>query len=192
MTSTEEAADANSARATAFRRIGRNLVNVQRIELMMKFLLSVNFSAPTEEVESYLRRHVERVSGKTLGILIKELAETVLLPVDAISTQSAKEVWLSHSINVPLGAEARNAWNKEWEKLRIERNKLVHLMLGHVDFSSPEQCRKLGIELDAQNSLFLNGIAFLRPLVTGVQATIAAMASGELVFDPPLPEVPRN
>jgi hypothetical protein len=86
-----------------------------------------------------------------------------------------------------LDADARSAWNKEWETLRTERNKLVHLMLGYVDFNSPEQCRKLDIELDAQNVLFQKGIAFLLPIVTGIDLVIAAIASGELTFDPPLP-----
>jgi hypothetical protein len=64
-------------------------------------------------------------------------------------------------------------------------------MLGSVDFNSIEQCRKLDPDLDAQNVLFLKGIAFLGPIVTATKEVIAEMASGELAFDP-LPERPRN
>jgi hypothetical protein len=65
-------------------------------------------------------------------------------------------------------------------------------MFGSVDFNSIEQCRKLDPDLDAQNVLFLRGIAFLGPIVTATKEAIAEMASGEMVFDPPLPEKPRN
>jgi hypothetical protein len=65
-------------------------------------------------------------------------------------------------------------------------------MLGNVDFYSPEHCRKLDPEFDAQNVLFLNGIEFLRPIVTATKAEIAKMASGEFDFDPPLPDAPQK
>jgi hypothetical protein len=51
-------------------------------------------------------------------------------------------------------------------------------MLADVDFNSPEQCRKLDPDLDAQNVLFLKGINFLAPVVTAAKEAIAEMASG--------------
>jgi hypothetical protein len=191
MTSMENVSDVESTRTATLRRVGRNLVNAQRIELMLKFLLKMTFSSPLGAIEGNFKKHVERVSRKTMGVLIPELAETMLLPVDAAaSMDSVKEVWLATSVNVPMDPEGRSAWNKEWETLRTERNRLVHLMLGNVDFNSPDQCRKLDLELDAQNGLFLNGIEFLGPIVTATRAKIAELASGELMFDPPLPDEP--
>jgi hypothetical protein len=187
----ENVSDVESTRTATLRRVGRNLVNAQRIELMLKFLLKMTFSSPLGAIEGNFKKHVERVSRKTMGVLIPELAETMLLPVDAAaSMDSVKEVWLATSVNVPMDPEGRSAWNKEWETLRTERNRLVHLMLGNVDFNSPDQCRKLDLELDAQNGLFLNGIEFLGPIVTATRAKIAELASGELMFDPPLPDEP--
>jgi hypothetical protein len=87
------------------------------------------------------------------------------------------EIWIGTTLNVPLDSDARAAWNKKWETLRVERNKLVHSMLARVDFNSPEQCRRLDLELDAQNVLFLECIAFLGPIVTAAQEAIAEAAS---------------
>jgi hypothetical protein len=101
-------------------------------------------------------------------------------------------VWLSSALNIPMDGQSRDEWRQEWEAIRSERNKLVHLMLGSVDFNSIEQCQRLDPDLDAQNALFLKGIAFLGPIVTATKEAIAEMASGELVFAPPLPERPRS
>jgi hypothetical protein len=193
MVNMDDVADIESARTACLRSVGRNLVNVQRIELMMKFLLKVNFSTPLVNGESHARKHIERISRKSMGLLISELAETVLMPSDdARATLEIKEVWISTSLNVPMDAEARSAWKKNWEILRTERNKLVHLMLAKVDFDQPDQCQKLSLELDAQNGLFLDGIAFLAPIVTAAQEAIAEMASNIESSIPPLSDAPRK
>jgi hypothetical protein len=193
MTPAEGFADIDAARTATLRRVGRNLVNAQRIELLMKFLLGVTFSGPLAEFETRFKKHAEKVSRKTLGTLIPDLAETMSLPGDAsVSTRAVNEVWLSSVVNVPMDAQSRDAWRQEWETIRSERNKLVHLMLGSVDFNSIEQCRKLDADLDAQNVLFLKGIAFLGPIVTATKEAIAEMASGEVIFDPSLPEKPGS
>ena len=193
MTPAEESADIDAARTATLRRVGRNLVNAQRIELLMKFLLGVTFSGPAAEIETRFKKHAERVSRTTLGTLIPDLAEIMFPPGDAsVSTREVKEVWLSSVLNIPMDRQSRDAWRQEWETIRSERNKLVHLMLGSVDFNSIEQCQKLDPDLDAQNVLFMKGIAFLGPIVTAVKEAIAEMASGELVFDPPLPERPGS
>jgi hypothetical protein len=180
MTDSEAATDGESAQEGSLRRIGRNLVNVQVIEMLLKRLLAVNFSAPNEEIEAHFKKHVERVSRMTMRDLITELAETVLLPADTEASQyNGKDVWIAISFNRPLDSEARSAWTKEWKTLRTERNNLVHLMLATVDFNSPEQCRKLNLDLDAQNVLFLKGMAFLREMVTVAHLGLSFMASDE-------------
>jgi hypothetical protein len=193
MTTADDLADIDGARTATLRRIGRNLVNAQRIELMMKFLLGVTYSGPLAEIESRFNKHVGKVSRKTLGTLITDLAETMFLPGDtSVTMREGKEVWVSSAINFPLVGQSRDAWTQEWEAIRTERNKLVHLMLGNVDFNSIEQCRRLDPDLDAQNVLFLKGIEFLGPVVTATKGAIAEMASGELVFDPPLAGKPSE
>jgi hypothetical protein len=191
MTGIEDVSEAEAVRTATLRRVGRNLVNAQRIELMLKFLLTVKFSAPLSDIEGRFKNHAERISRKTLGTLIPDVTEAVLLPASATdSNNDLKEIWFVTSLSIPIQAEALGAWSEQWETLRTERNKLVHLMLGNVDFNSPEQCRKLDPELDAQNVLFLNGIAFLGPIVAATKAEIAKMASGD--FDPPLPDLPQK
>jgi hypothetical protein len=175
-------------RTATLRRIGRNLVNVQRIEEMAKFLIKLNFSSPLKGSDGRLRKHAKRVSRKTLGNLISMLAGNVLQEVGtARSAQDLNKVWLTTSFRLPLDPEALAAWNSEWAKILKERNRLVHLMLAHVDFGSVGQCNKLDIELDAQNDLFLAGIDFLRPVVVAAKEEISKIVSGEVQFEPPLP-----
>jgi hypothetical protein len=177
MTNVDDVSAVEEARTVTLRRIGRNLVNVQRIELMLKFLINVSFSGPLREVEAQYKKHLKKVSPKTLGPLINDFAEVAFPASDAAAfPRGATEVWVTTSVNVPVDAEAQADWKQEWETLRTERNKLVHLMLANVDFNSPEQCQMLDPELDAQNVLFLNGIAFLGPIVTATKEAIAKMA----------------
>lgn len=193
MSSMDSVSEVESARTATLRRVGRNLVNAQRIELMLKFLLKVNFTAHLAKIKDHFKKHIERISRKTMGALIPELAEIVFSPANSTeSTRGSEEMWLASSLKIPLHTDALNAWSKEWEILRTERNRLVHLMVGSVDFNSPEQCRKLDPEPDAQNELFLNGLAFLAPIVTDTQTEIAKLASGEFDFDPPLPDAPEK
>jgi hypothetical protein len=193
MTNTDEMSGIEEARTANLRRIGRNLVNVQRIEQMLKFLLQASFTNPLRGLEVHYKTHVEKVARKTLGALIPDLAEVAFSAGGSVAAaRYANEVWIKTSINVPLDAEAQAAWRQEWETLRVERNKLVHLMLAKVDFNSPEQCQKLDPELDAQNVLFLNSIAFLGPIVTATQAEIARIATGELELCPLPPDASQG
>ena len=82
MTSAEDLAGVDHARTATLRRIGRNLVNAQRIELLLKFLLQENYSGPLASIQSGFKKHAENVTRKTLGALIPELAETMVLPGD--------------------------------------------------------------------------------------------------------------
>src|SRR5262245_6840211 len=111
MTPAEASADIDAARAATLRRVGRNLVNAQRIELLMKCLLGVTFSGPAAEIETRFRKHIERVSRTTLGTLIPDLAEIMFPPDDAlVPTREVKEVWLSSVLNIPMDGQTREEW----------------------------------------------------------------------------------
>jgi hypothetical protein len=184
MTTFEANPGVESARTGTLRRIGRNLVNAQRVELMLKFLLGVTFSGPMSSLQADFKAHVDKTSRKTMGLLISELAERVLLPGDPPAMLGGSDqLWMSSKVTIPISAESLNEWNKEWETIRNERNRLVHLMLASVDFEQPEQCSKLDVELDVQNQLFLEGIGFLRPIVIRTKEVIAEMARAELVVE---------
>jgi hypothetical protein len=58
----DDASAVDQARTATLRRIGRTLVNVQRIELMMKFLLQANFSAPAGAAEVHFAKRKEKGS----------------------------------------------------------------------------------------------------------------------------------
>jgi hypothetical protein len=138
MTPAEESADIDAVRTATLRRVGRNLVNAQRMELLMKFLLGVTFSGPAAEIEARFKKHTEKVSRTTLGSLISDLAEIMFPPGDAsVPTREVEEVWLSSVLNIPMDGRSRDEWRQEWEAIRSERKQA-----GSLD------ARKRGLQLD--------------------------------------------
>jgi hypothetical protein len=140
------------ARNEVLRKIGRNLVNFQRMEAMLKLLHAQQIISGAISDLPKIAATAKKVASKLpMGRLAEEFAR---------SAYSSGETGVDHASDVASATfsfriEADPAFAVERKKaLRAvvrERNKLVHQRLASFDPNSLESCETLGIALDEQD-----------------------------------------
>lgn len=140
------------ARDEAFRKIGRNVVNFQRMEAMLKLLVKLSgISGSASELEAKARKWHESVDRTSMGSLVKSLFESVFAePREVASPEEVQEPWLSFRLVIELDESDNEQLKEALEMIVQERNVLVHQMLAKTDFQSVESCHELGKLLDQQ------------------------------------------
>lgn len=184
----ENASDAQALTAATnelFQRIGRNLVNFQKIEGMLKFLLAFGrISGPISELAAIRDSQIIRLSATTLGGLVGKLSDAFLSDAsnpDEIP-DDAKEPWLQIRVSFESAEESLEL-RRGLEALVVERNELAHHLLSKWDTKSVEATRRLSDELDTQRERLIPVFNRLWNLVIAVQdgakAQMAFLASRE-------------
>jgi hypothetical protein len=143
----------NDLRNIALQKIGRNVVNFQKIEGMLKFIISRNnFKAPISKIAEILEERKKSINKKSLGTLTSEYFKSFhhgKINDDAPIIDN--EAWISLTVkyeseNVSLPQE-----KAAFSFLVSERNRLIHQMLVTFNPESKESCAALIKELDEQN-----------------------------------------
>jgi hypothetical protein len=145
----------NELRDIAFRKIGRNVVNLQRFERMLKLLIvRSNVSGYASELAKIHQDKTKATSHKTLGLLVKEFLNTVYSTDDPFSDgpdNALNQIWMSHAFRIRSNADSISKKEVELREVVEERNALIHRWLAEVDFESVDECQQLISRLDAQN-----------------------------------------
>ena len=167
-----------NARNLVLQKIGRNLVNFQKLEAMLKHLLVAGQAEGfTSQLEEQVKRTASSVSRMTLGALVQEMATTLF---DNNTTTQGRlelvpEVWLSMKLTLEGGQEAAESWKKEMLAIVKERNELVHQMLASFDPNSIQSCEALGVALDAQRTRVLPVYEHIQSLLVALQESQVKM-----------------
>lgn len=159
-------------RDLALRSVGRNVVNFQRLEGCLKLLAKLQpVDGTLPQIRRKLEARVERLSKSTLGSAIggwlnvlDHTRTATDLPEDFFDA-TARFV-----CTVELADDERDRHADALSNLLVERNTLIHEGLS-IDWESPEQCRTLIAELDAQNERIRKEIEFLLPILRGFSET---------------------
>jgi hypothetical protein len=179
-----EAQELLAATNEMLRRIGRNLLNFQKIEALLKFLLAYGrISGPMREFASIREAQVAATSRKMMGALVRTLADGMLsdtggndeLPGDA------RQPWLHFRVAFEP-AEPFADLRRDLEALVLERNELVHNFLPKWDAKSVEATRRLSEDLDVQRERLIPVYNRLSNLVTTLQD--GAKAHAEFLASP--------
>ena len=145
----------NELREIAFRKIGRNVVNLQRFERMLKLIIvGSNISGYASELAKIYQNKTEGTIYKTLGSLVKEFLNSIYSKDDPFSDAPAdarNEIWMSHTFRIQSNADSISEKEGELREVVEERNLLIHHWLAEVDFASDHECQQLISRLDAQN-----------------------------------------
>jgi hypothetical protein len=167
--------EVSSARDLTLQKIGRNVVNFQKMEAMLKLILKVTgFAAPVSKGREYLEARAKSHGTKPMGHLV-ELAAKALHGKTPSVPKDAGEVWVTHSIS--LGNESQmKEWRKEFRRIVGERNSLIHRMLAKWNPSSIESCRSLCEELDAQRERILPAYEHLESVVKAIRESHEELA----------------
>ena len=143
-----------NTRDEALRRIGRNVVNFQKIEMLLKLLVICGSAEGTvESFEWKQTKASESIRKKSLGQLTDALHKDIYAPALDLDYEPADPTKISMAFRLKLevDAETANAQKAELKALVAERNRLIHHELGSVDFESDEACRGLIAKLDEQD-----------------------------------------
>ncbi len=166
-----EETDLEQLKDIAHRKHSRNMLYFQRLEQLMKVVLSrcpIAFYA--SEAETALQRRADWVRGKTLGWLIDEFVESVYAPEreSAEPIEELKEIQLQIMFRIGDGAfyESRKA---ALNHILQDRNHLAHHFLPQVwKWNSLEQGQNVIRYLDEQFDR-------IRPEVERMELVVAKM-----------------
>jgi hypothetical protein len=147
--------NSNELREIAFRKIGRNIVNLQRFERMLKLIIvNSNISGYASELAKAHQDKTKVTSPKTLGPLVGEFLNTVYSTDDPFTDgpdNPWNHIWMSHGFRIRANVDSISKTEVELREVVEERNLLIHHLLAEVDFGSVDECQQLISRLDAQN-----------------------------------------
>lgn len=144
-----------SFRDELLRRIGRNVVNFQFLESILRDMiptLSLQTTYPSKHAQSVKTK--QKAKKDTLGILAGTFLDGVFYSsnVDvAESIEEVHEITLTSKFQIDADTEKIAERKKGLLRLVVERNKLIHREVLKVDLNSEEQCQCLSEKLDEQN-----------------------------------------
>lgn len=147
MTSSELREEQNKT----LQKIGRNILNFQRMEAMLKFVVS-RYDLSGNSIEELKENHsynVKATSRKTMGNLVKELFDSIYISGENKQNE-LNDARFSLSISVETEPESLEMQKKSLERIVEERNHLVHQMLSEFNQSSIQSCIDLSLKLDEQ------------------------------------------
>lgn len=137
----------------ALRRIGRNLLLFQHVELLLKFILARgSFRGTVSELKLLAESGMKQEDRRMMGELIKPLITGHLTPIDsaALLPPASDEPSISVNVTFEHNEEERAAFQRQLEELVAERNELVHHALTRFNLRSLEGCKAASEALQNQ------------------------------------------
>lgn len=174
-------------RNEALCKIGRNLVNLQRMEHYLRQLVVLSdVKGYMSELKGVHQNRLRYVKRRSMGKLVDDLINILYSAADsdADSPDDLQEAWVSFGFRIEGGMEQKKATKKALTLVVIERNRLVHKMLGDFNSASVESCRALIDLLDQQQERiaphFDRIMGWLKALQEGQMILLEALKDGKL------------
>ena len=162
----------DDVRDEVLRKLGRNVVNFQKMEGMLKLLNSQSHVSGTLS-------DIQRLQAKASKALARE-------PMGRLAEAFIKTIYSDDSPNVEPEADSRNASisfsfridaapdvarerKRALSAVVAERNKLIHRWLAHFDPNSVASCVELGSKLDEQHAKTWPEFEILRSMVLALR-----------------------
>lgn len=177
-------------RNLVFQKVGRNVVNFQRMERALKVLIVRNdIQGHASELAEIYRQRQESVDRRSMGLLVDDLMNSIYGTHTSTvgSPEELKEAWLSFSFKVEANEQAIVAQRKALSLVVKERNALIHQMLSVFDPDSSESCQCLISALDEQNARLEPHYVWLMRMVGRVKgAQLEAIDQIEAILRSPV------
>jgi len=172
-----EASLIEELRDDVLRKIGRNILNLQRMEVMLKILVvSAGYNGTVSELRDRKKAFDESVARRSMGILVENLFRSVFSSSSASEPPEVfNESWISCHFSVEDSEESVKDFKNALTSVVEERNKLIHQMLCKFDADSVANCREMGANLDLQNERIMPVFKRLRSLVQHLEEARSAL-----------------
>lgn len=161
--------------------IGRNVVNFQRLEHILKQLaLFAPICATPSRLQSEVEKQRARAGRLTLGGAVKKWIESEFHTTEPKQVPRLdQQIVISFGFDLPTTPEYFDQLSGELESLAQERNCLIHQNLAQLNFEDEAECNALSIQLNAQNDRIIRAIKFLGTILAGMQEFARLIASNE-------------
>jgi hypothetical protein len=156
------------------RKIGRNVLNFQRMESMLKYLIArAEVSGFAHELKANHEKAIDSISMQTMGNLAKRFVNSIYTEnIESIESEiEITEPHLSISFRIEADSSHIEKRKSALEQVVKERNALIHQMLSTFDQTSSKSCREMIELLDAQAEK-------LRPEYESLQSLIVTFHEG--------------
>jgi hypothetical protein len=153
------------------RRVGRNLLLLQHIELLLKALLSGSgFAGYASEIRAKAARRADEISWKTLGQLAQQYHDELLGQGDSppSAPENPREPWFSMRIQFKFDEATVERDRAVLLALVAERNELAHTFLSRWDLSSTGDLEAANKVLDEQRARALPVLEHVKVLLEQV------------------------
>jgi hypothetical protein len=156
----------NVHRDAALRRIGRNVVNFQKLEASLKQILpTLRFAGPLREIKALQAAGAKEVKKKSFGDLASRFHRTLTASECGAPEPSTRtEVTVAHSLRIEPDSTEAAETEKALARLVRERNRLIHSDLVSIDLNSIAACEELSARLDEQNERICGQLNHLQVL----------------------------
>jgi hypothetical protein len=164
--------DVENVRNVVLQKIGRNVVNFQKMEAMLKFVLAFGeVNGPLSEIRGQVADRVMAFSRMPMGRLVEEAGRGLFRtsPPDVSVPASSTEITVTVSFSLEGGNDEAKVWKSAMREVVEERNRLIHQMLAGFDLSSKQSCEDLCMALDAQRDRFDSEYRHLQSLVQTIR-----------------------
>jgi hypothetical protein len=161
------------ATAEVYAKIGRNVVLFQKLEILLKILVSRSeIGGGVDDLKRLHNARAAEIFRKTLGQLAGDYVEGCLGPEADEAPATPKNLngmHISMKFSMEHNPEYYEAKKAELAKLVADRNDLVHhLLLQELDITSTESCQALGTKLDAQCKILRAEIKSMQAVEKGM------------------------
>lgn len=171
--------DIVTLRNEALRKIGRNVVNFQKIETCLKCLVTISDVQGTpKNITARQAKKAVSIRRKPMGDLAERLHNNLYREeVKSEKPEDLGEIWGSMSFKVEADANTIKERKRALSALVAERNNLIHKDLAGFDHNSAESCRHLISILDPQNTRILQQLDELKWLIDAIKEHAGALRS---------------
>jgi hypothetical protein len=179
------------ARNEALRKIGRNVVNFQKMEGMLKLLnAEMKIEGSVRDLMRLRSVALHTASKQPMGRLADAFLKQIYSAEDRArdSCTENDEVWVSTSFRIEASAEVAKARKRALSAVVSERNMLIHRWLAAFDPNSIVSCKHLSAALDRQHDKVWPELEILQSMIRTFrglsQELRKQIESGELPLEP--------
>jgi len=161
--------------------IGRNVVNFQRLEHILKQLaLFAPICATPSTLQSEVEKQRARVEKLTLGGAVKQWIESEFHTTKPKQgPRLDQQIIISFGFKLPTTPEYFDQLSSELESLAKERNSLIHLDLAELNFEDEAKCTALSNQLNTQNDRIIRATKLLGPILAQMKELARLIASNK-------------
>ena len=135
------------------RRVGRNLIQFQQIEGLLKHLLSNHKAAGTPVgFKERQQKQINTINKMMLGNLVNKYGTEVLQDAGVeVPEDESPADWITFTFKISGDTEFVESIRRDMKLMTVQRNELVHNFLSRWQPESPEKLEETLIYLDIQH-----------------------------------------